>query len=66
VASVYSARPTTRASVSLPCMWEELANIYPADFTISSVPSRLAKTGDIWKDIFTSKKNLDAALEVLA
>jgi bifunctional non-homologous end joining protein LigD len=66
VASVYSARPTPRASVSLPCLWQELENIYPADFTISNVPSRLDKTGDIWKDIIISKKNLGAALEALA
>ena len=34
VASVYSARPTPWAGVSLPFRWDELDKIYPEDFNI--------------------------------
>ena len=60
VASVYSARPTPWAGVSLPFKWDELDGIYPADFNISNSPARLAKTGDIWADIMKSKRGLEA------
>jgi bifunctional non-homologous end joining protein LigD len=58
VASVYSARPTPWAGVSLPFRWEELDKIYPEDFNLSNAPARLAQTGDIWEDIMKSKREL--------
>ncbi len=58
VASVYSARPTPWAGVSLPFRWEELDRIYPGDFNISNTPNRLAQTGDIWGDIMKNKREL--------
>jgi bifunctional non-homologous end joining protein LigD len=63
VASVYSARPTPWAGVSLPFTWEEIPDIYPADFNIENVPARLAKTGDIWVDIMKKKSDMAALLE---
>jgi bifunctional non-homologous end joining protein LigD len=59
LASVYSARPTPWAGVSLPFNWEELEAIYPGDFNISNAPSRLAKVGDLWANIMKSKKPLE-------
>ena len=58
VASVYSARPTPWAGVSLPFGWEELENIYPEDFNISNAPARLKQIGDIWADIMKDKREL--------
>ncbi|XUX00702.1 MAG: non-homologous end-joining DNA ligase [Dehalogenimonas sp.] len=58
VASVYSARPTPWAGVSLPVRWEELEHIYPGDFNILNVPPRLASVGDVWADIMEFKKPL--------
>lgn len=58
VASIYSARPTPWAGVSLPFKWEEIENIYPGDFNISNAPSRLAEVGDIWANIMKSKIEL--------
>ena len=58
VASVYSARPTPWAGVSLPFRWEDLENIYPEDFNISNAPARLKQIGDIWADIMKDKREL--------
>ena len=49
VASVYSARAETHASVSMPLKWSELTNdLDPRDFTIRNVPQRLKRVGDLW------------------
>ena len=49
VASVYSARAETHASVSTPLTWSELTNdLDPRDFTIQNVPQRLKRVGDLW------------------
>jgi bifunctional non-homologous end joining protein LigD len=49
LASVYSVRPTPRASVSTPLTWRELA-AGPAieDFRIDNVPARIRRRGDLW------------------
>jgi bifunctional non-homologous end joining protein LigD len=49
LASVYSPRPTPRATVSTPLTWEELergARI--EDFTLDNVPARVREHGDLW------------------
>lgn len=49
VASVYSARAETYASVSTPLKWSEItADLDPRDFTIDNVPQRLKRVGDLW------------------
>jgi bifunctional non-homologous end joining protein LigD len=65
LASVYSVRPTIRASVSTPVTWREIeAGIKIEDFRIDNVPARLRKTGDLWKPFVTSRKRfrLDSLL----
>ena len=47
VASAYSVRPTPDARVSTPLRWDEVDDCNPADFTISSVPDRYRKLGDV-------------------
>jgi bifunctional non-homologous end joining protein LigD len=58
LASVYSPRPRPDASVSVPLRWDELSKVYPTDFTILSVPERLAETGDLWGHVLEAKINL--------
>ena len=58
LASAYSLRPTPLATVSTPICWEELASLYPTDFTIATVPDRLAKIGDPWRAIKEQQHDL--------
>ncbi|MEX2154169.1 MAG: DNA ligase D [Gemmatimonadaceae bacterium] len=49
VASVYSARAETHASVSAPLKWNELTHdLDPRDFTVETLPKRLKRVGDLW------------------
>ncbi|MEK7354187.1 MAG: DNA ligase D, partial [Chloroflexota bacterium] len=58
LASLYSPRPSPQASVSIPLRWDELGKVYPTDFTILTVPERLAKVGDLWANILEAKIDL--------
>jgi bifunctional non-homologous end joining protein LigD len=49
LASVYSVRPTPRATVSTPVEWDELAaGARIDDFHLGNVPARVAERGDLW------------------
>jgi bifunctional non-homologous end joining protein LigD len=58
LASIYSARPSPQASVSIPLQWDELSKIYPTDFTILTVPARLTAIGDLWANILDAKVDI--------
>jgi bifunctional non-homologous end joining protein LigD len=52
LASVYSVRPTPRATVSTPVTWTEVEQgIRIEDFRIENLPERLRELGDLWKPI---------------
>lgn len=56
LASVYSVRPTPKASVSTPVTWEEIQRGFRIeDFRLDNVPQRLAKVGDLWKPLLQSR-----------
>ncbi len=62
LASVYSVRPTPSAAVSTPVAWEEIERgIAIDDFTIKTVPARLAKVGDLWKPLLATRGRSDLA-----
>ena len=63
LAAAYSLRPSRDATVSLPVTWRELPQLYPTDFTVETVPARLATTGDIWANIQSHAHDLSALLE---
>src|SRR6476661_1936735 len=44
--SAYSVRPLPDARVSTPLDWEEIPDCEPADFTVRTMPARLAEIGD--------------------
>ena len=52
LAGAYSVRPTPAATVSTPITWQELRDgVVPRDFTMVTVPMRLAQRGDAWDAI---------------
>jgi bifunctional non-homologous end joining protein LigD len=46
IAAAYSIRPRPDARVSAPLDWSEIADCDPADFTLRTMPSRVADKGD--------------------
>ena len=55
LASVYSVRPTVRATVSAPVTWDEVeAGFEIDDFRMDNVPARVRKLGDLWKPLLAS------------
>jgi len=60
LASVYSVRPKPAATVSTPVTWREVERgIRIEDFTMLNVPRRLAKIGDLWKPLLSTKGRVD-------
>jgi bifunctional non-homologous end joining protein LigD len=60
LASVYSVRPRSGATVSAPVTWQELeAGVRLEDFDIFNVPARVARFGDLWKDLLESDGRVD-------
>jgi bifunctional non-homologous end joining protein LigD len=56
LASIYSVRPTDRASVSTPVTWEEVEQGFAIeDFRIDNVPARVRELGDLWKPLLASR-----------
>jgi bifunctional non-homologous end joining protein LigD len=56
--AAYSPRPAPEATVSTPLRWNELGRVYPTEFTITTLPERLKKTGDLWADILGAKRDI--------
>jgi bifunctional non-homologous end joining protein LigD len=55
LASVYSVRPTPRATVSTPLTWKELGRAEIEDFRIDNVRERIETVGDLWKPLLASR-----------
>jgi len=56
LASAYSARASDYAGVSTPVTWSEIDQGFDRrEFTIRTVPSRLAEVGDLWAALMKSK-----------
>jgi bifunctional non-homologous end joining protein LigD len=60
LASVYSVRPRSGATVSAPVTWQELeTGVRLEDFDIFNVPARVARYGDLWKDLLGPEARVD-------
>jgi bifunctional non-homologous end joining protein LigD len=56
LASVYSVRPTPRATVSAPVTWEEVeAGIAIEDFRMDNMLERIRTAGDLWKPLVAKR-----------
>jgi bifunctional non-homologous end joining protein LigD len=60
LASVYSVRPTPRATVSAPVTWEEIEKgIRVEDFRMETMPERVRVMGDLWKPMLNARGRAD-------
>src|SRR5205085_1151915 len=60
LASVYSVRPRSQATVSAPVTWAEIeAGINIEDFRIDNMPQRIALKGDLWKPMLAARGRYD-------
>jgi bifunctional non-homologous end joining protein LigD len=60
LASIYSVRPRPDATVSTPVAWQEIERgIRIEDFTVSKVPARIARHGDLWKPLLRTRGRFD-------
>jgi bifunctional non-homologous end joining protein LigD len=56
LASIYSVRPREEATVSTPVTWKEIdRGVKIEDFTVSNVPARIARLGDLWKPLLQAR-----------
>lgn len=59
LASVYSVRPTPRATVSTPLTWKEVeAGVRMEDFRLQNVPERIRVLGDLWSPMLAKRGRL--------
>ena len=66
IASAYSVRPKPGAPVSTPLRWDEVnASLDPAAFTMDAVRERVARDGDLFAPVLTTKQSLSTALNSL-
>jgi DNA ligase D-like protein (predicted polymerase) len=66
IAAAYSVRPRPDARVSAPLAWDEIDTCDPADFTLETMPARVAKVGDRHAAIDGHPCALDTLLELSA
>jgi bifunctional non-homologous end joining protein LigD len=56
LASLYSPRPTLRATVSAPVTWDEVESGFEIDdFRMDNIPERVRVLGDLWKPLLASR-----------
>ncbi len=56
IACAYSARASDFAGASTPLTWPEVdAGVETTDFTIKTLPARIAKTGDLWAPLLEAE-----------
>jgi bifunctional non-homologous end joining protein LigD len=62
--SAYSVRPLPDARVSTPLHWHEVPECEPADFTVLTIPKRVAELGDPHEHIDDTPGSLEKLLEL--
>jgi bifunctional non-homologous end joining protein LigD len=65
IASAYSIRPTPDARASAPLRWDEVADVDPAAFTLTTLPERVRRMGDATAGMWRRKVSLVGRFERL-
>lgn len=63
IASAYSVRGNARGTVSTPIAWAEIEDVEPQDLTLSTVPERFARLGDLHEQIDEVEHDLTPLLD---
>jgi DNA ligase D len=63
IASAWSVRGNSRATVSMPLSWDDLSSVSPDDFDVVSVPGLLAQHGDPHAGLDAEAFALDTVLD---
>ena len=66
-AAAYTVRAKRGAPVSAPCTWEEIekGTVNPGTFTLTNMPARIKKAGDLWADMLRKKRSLTKPIDRL-
>ena len=67
IASAYSVRANPRATVSTPLRWDEVPDVHPDDFDVTTVPARFGQVGDLFAPLTAGapgRHRLDSLLEL--
>jgi DNA ligase D len=62
VFGAWSVRARPGGQVSTPLSWDEVAELHPDELTLATVPRRLDRLGDPWKDIDEEPQSLEPLL----
>ena len=66
IAMAYSVRPKPGAPVSTPLRWDEVgADLDPSAFTMEAVLERVARHGDLYAPVLTTRQSLTQAFRAL-
>ncbi|OLD11094.1 MAG: hypothetical protein AUJ06_01050 [Chloroflexi bacterium 13_1_40CM_3_70_6] len=65
IASAYSIRPVPDARASAPLRWDEVPDVEPGDFTMSTMRERLANVGDLTAGMWDRAVSLDPLFDAL-
>jgi len=67
IASAYSIRANARATVSAPLTWDEVPQVTPDDFDVTTMPARFAAVGDLFAPLVAGagpRGSIDSLLEL--
>jgi bifunctional non-homologous end joining protein LigD len=67
-AAAYTVRAKPGAPVSAPCTWEEIerGEVAPQEFTLRTMPARIAAVGELWAELPRRAGSLRAAMRQLS
>ena len=65
IAAAYSIRPVADARASAPLRWDEVPDVEPGDYTLSTMRDRIARVGDLTAGMWDKAVSLDPLFDAL-